>query len=251
MKRSLLLTLLTTIFFSCAPLDKPSEGSDTQTTWTGEKRLQHLENTEDASTWDTELLEGDKQMAGFEDFGPFVLGAFPVPHYDLLGKGSFRGVGNKAAEFEVGPKNVMMNSFFVRNSELNSSRLNGREDEVFFQIITLTDISENESGEAAQSVVLSRNHPDYLGQGFFKTSNNKIDYVAFLTAENHSYAIVNTKLFDLNFGTTILVAPRKDRTFRTLQIDSPKLTSLSVGEYTSKLLKQAEVMEFFTAEENI
>ncbi len=105
-----------------------------------------------------------------------------------------------------------MCSFFVGKNALNKDRLKGLKDEVFFQIFVLTDMMDNENDKLTTNIVISRNHPDYLGQGFVKTKNNRIDYVAFTIAENESYAIINTRIFDLRFGKTILIAPQQDKT---------------------------------------
>ncbi len=144
-----------------------------------------------------------------------------------------------------------MDSFIVEKNELNKNRLNDKKDDVFFQIIVLTDTTDNENYALHQSAVLSRNHPDYLGQGFIKTQSNRIDYLAFQTAENDAFAIVNTRLYNLNFGKTILIAPQKDKTLRSLQIKSPQMTSLSLKKSTEDLLNQKEIIDFFQKEGNI
>ncbi|MNY10518.1 hypothetical protein D3C86_1435030 [compost metagenome] len=70
--------------------------------------------------------------------------------------------------------------------------------------------------------------------------------MAFLTASRNSYAIINMRLFDLTLGKTILIAPQKDGSFRSMQIDSPKLSSETSGPYLRKLVKRKEVVAFFT-----
>ncbi|HLT52514.1 MAG TPA: hypothetical protein VKZ97_01395, partial [Flavobacteriaceae bacterium] len=102
-----------------------------------------------------------------------------------------------------------------------------------------------------KSIAISRNHPDYLAQGFVKTKTQTIDYVAFTTAENTAYAIVNTRLFDLSFGKAILIAPQKDGTLKSLQIKSPDLTSNSVMEYTFTLKNKPKIIKFFNNKDTI
>ena len=148
--------------------------------------------------------------------------------------------------FKLKDKTLLMNSFFIGQNELNKNRLNNKKDEIFFQIIVLTDTINNN-----QSLILSRNHPDYLGQGFFKTKNNRIDYLAFKTADNTAYAIINTKLFDLNFGKTVLVTPQKDKTLRFLQLASPELISDSITKYTNDLIKENAISRFLLKSNNI
>tara|TARA_R110002049_G_C8969606_1_gene547396 strand:+ start:71 stop:811 length:741 start_codon:yes stop_codon:yes gene_type:complete len=216
-----------------------------QNEWSESKRLDYLHNVNDSTTWDLEMFERDKNDGDLEDLGPFVVGTFPVPKYDLLGKGSFIGLGNVGDKFKMKNKTLVMNSFFVKKNEFNKSRLKNRKDEIFFQIIISTDTIDNINYNLNGGIVISRNHPDYLGQGFIKTKNNRIDYVAFQTPENNAYAIINTRIFDLNYGKTILIAPQKDKTLRSLQIKSPELTSDSILDYTKRLINENKIIEFF------
>lgn len=144
-----------------------------------------------------------------------------------------------------------MNSFFVGENDLNKGRLKEMKDEVFFQILVLTDTIDNENYKLAKALVLSRNHPDYYGQGFIKTKTNKIEYMAFITAENNAYAIINTRIFDLRFGKTILISPQKDKTLRSLQIESPEMSSDSITKYTEELIKNEKTIKFFQNEDTI
>ena len=253
MKIKISLILFTILLGSCStkPAIKNKNIINNSNSWTSSDRTNHLKNIQDSTTWDYQLLKTDKQLVGLGDFGPFELGAFPVPEYDILGKESFKGIGNKSGEFQVNDKTLIMDSFFVEKNELNKNRLNDKKDDVFFQIIVLTDTTDNENYAIHQSAILSRNHPDYLGQGFIKTKSNRIDYLAFQTAENDAFAIVNTRLFNLNFGRTILIAPQKDKTLRSLQIKSPQVTSNSIKELTKDLINQEEIIQFFEKEGNI
>jgi len=247
MRKLITIILFTLLIFSCSE-EHTIVKADNQNDWSKIKRLEYLKNTTDSTTWDKELLEGDKQMIGLGDFGPFELGAFPVPRYELLGKESFKGVGSKLGEFQIKNKNLLMNSFFVAKNKMNENRLRSKKSEMFFQILILTDTIRDDN----QSMILSRNHPDYLGQGFVKTKNNRIDYLAFQTLENNSYAIINTKIFDLNNGKTILVAPQKDRTLRFKQIEQENLiVSDSIADYTEELIIDKTTIEFFEQNGNI
>ena len=231
--------------------NKSSEVKIVDDQWNHQKRENHLNNRSDATSWDKEMFEDDRQSMMDGDFGPFQLGVFPQPKYDLIGKDSFKGMGNKFGQFHVKDKSILMNSFFVGENDLNKGRLKGMKDEVFFQILVLTDTIDNENYKLAKALVLSRNHPDYYGQGFIKTKTNKIEYLAFITAENNAYAIINTRIFDLSFGKTILIAPQKDKTLRSFQIESPEMSSDSITKYTDELLKDQKVMKFFENKDTI
>lgn len=249
MKKILPILTVLAIIYGCSK--NPSESKPIDTQWDLQKREQHLNNRIDSTTWDRDMLKNDLQLIGIGDFGPFEIGVFPVSNYDLIGKDSFKGLGNKNEEFLINDKKILMNCFFVGENELNKSRLNGMKDQVFFQILVLTDTIDNENYNLNKSIAISRNHPDYLGQGFVQTKTSRIDYLAFQTAENNSYAIINSRIFDLHFGKTILIAPQKNNTLRSLQINSPELTSDSILEYTNKLNTDKKIMEFFDNNENI
>jgi len=240
MKRILFVGLFIISIISCSV-----KNTSNQNNWSESKRLEHLHNVNDSTTWDYEMFENDKNDEDLGDLGPFEIGAYPVPKYDLLGKGSFKGLGIIGDKFPMKNKTIVMNSFFVKKNEFNKHRLKDKKDEIFFQIIISTDTIDNVNHNLSGNFVLSRNHPDYLGQGFIKTKNNRIDYLAFQTPENNAYAIINTRIFDLNYGKTILIAPQKDKTLKSLQIKSPELTSDSILEYTKKLIKENKIIEFF------
>ncbi len=151
----------------------------------------------------------EEDMEWVEDIpsGPFNEGVFPEPKYDL--HGNFTGVGNKSGIYKIGDKTILMNSFFSNKNEINGKYLDTFSDEIFFHLMVLTDTVDTVNYSHSSSIILSRNHPDYLGQGAFKTKTNQIDYTAFITAERDMFAIVNTRLFNLNFGQTILEAISK------------------------------------------
>ncbi len=89
MKTKIILILFTILLSSCSTKPAMKNDTDNSNSWTSTKRTNHLKNIQDSTTWDYELLETDKQMVGLMDLGPFELGAFPVPDYDILGKESF------------------------------------------------------------------------------------------------------------------------------------------------------------------
>jgi hypothetical protein len=230
--------------------------SNTNRFWTEEKAQAYLLNRQDSTKWDMEILERD--LKDYTVSGsPFTLGVFPVPDYDLVGKGSFTGLGNlwclgiDGSEKRIGNKTILYYGFFVKNSDVNKQYIGNRKDEVFFQIIVLTDFIDTVNYKHTSSLISSRNHPDYIGEGYFKTKENKIDFAAFITADRTTFAIVNMRLFNLKYGKTILIAPQKDNSLRSMQINSPELSSDDIDNYTDELLKQDEIIKFFTAEGNI
>lgn len=219
--------------------------------WNQGKRSAHLNNRSDTSTWDLEMFEDDKQLIGIGDLGPFEIGIYPVTKYETLGQGSFNGLRTINEAFSINKKNVLMSSFFVKSNTLNKNKLGDASDDLFFQILVLSDTLDNQNYNLNKNITLSRNHPDYLGQGFVQTKNNRIDYLAFTTAEENAYAIVNGRIFDLTYGQTILIAPQKDMTLRSFQIRSTPMTSDSILNYTSQLITKKNIIAFFDNDQNI
>lgn len=184
------------------------------------------------------------------------MGVYPTPDYDLLGEKSFGGVGTfgingDGDEKKIQGKTFLYNSFYVGSSAITKPFVGQEPERVFFQIIVLTDFVDPVNYTHQQKLAFSRNHPNYMGEGFYKTQNNQIQYLAFLGANQDSYAIVNMRLFNLKNGRTVLIAPQKDGSIRSKQIDSPPLTSVEIDPFTDDLLKRPEVVEFFTASGNI
>lgn len=227
-------------------------------TWTDSLFNMHLQDREDSSTWDQEMFQNDLNQTRPNAELPFTTGVFPTPEYNRIGKNSFKGVGNfafpggKDMELYVEGKTILFNSFFAGKNRFNQAYMDSTDSsEVFFHILVLTDWVDTVNYSHLMSEVVSRNHPDYLAQGYYKTQNNRIDYTAFITADRNAYAIVNMRLFDLTKGKTILVAPQKNKSLRTMQIQSPKLSQKQVETYTKDLLKQKKAIDFFTAQGNI
>ncbi len=108
--------------------------------------------------------------------------------------------------------------------------------EVFFQILDLTDTIANENDKLTDNGTHSRNPPDYLGHGFVKTISYKIECLAFVDANNTAYVIINTRVFDVSFGKTILNAPKKNNTLISFQSKSPQMSSESITKNIASLI---------------
>ena len=178
---------------------------------------------------------------GFMDFG-----AFPVPDYALLGE--FKGVGNYSTAFQpikVRDKTIVYSSFTVNESPFYKTE--SGKDRVFFTLITVTDTIDLKTYSTHRLQVLSRNHPDYIGQGYIKTKGKPIDFMAFITPEGDDYAIVNMRLFNLNYGNIVIIAPQKDGTLRSIQLNEEELNSDTLDDFIkSEILERPEIIEFLT-----
>ncbi len=257
--KSIFFVLPAFVIFGCTEVKKhKAEAAPLleapQVYWSDQNEAAHISRRQDSTTWDKEMLATDLQYQMEKTLLPFQSGVFPNPHYDLVGERSFKGVGNfglsggEDNELKLGDKTVLYNAFYVGASEVNQAFVGDKKDEVFFQIIVLTDFVDTVNYSHVLSEVVSRNHPHYIGQGYYKTKTSSIDYSAFITANRDAYAIVNMRLFNLNFGKTILIAPQKDGSFRSMQVQSPPLSKEEIEAYTETLLKEQEIGDFFSAD---
>jgi hypothetical protein len=216
--------------------------------WGLDQERAHVKRREDPSTWDKRLFDIDRKEAKENPGRPFVVGAFPVPRYDLAGKGSFGGLGVMGnMEYPWHDHYVAGDCFFAVRGPVNEKFIGDRQDQAFFHILVLSEKKDAFGG----SLILSRNHPHAMGQGIIKTAKAEIDYVAFQTADRNAYAIVNMRLFDLRAGRVILIAPQKDGTLRSLQVEAPALESKQVKDFDAKLLKEPRIIEFLDMPGNI
>lgn len=231
----------------------PEESETSPVFWNAEKEQALIARREDSTTWDMHMFENDQAFSLINDLFPFSSGVFPVPRYELVGKDSFRGVGNfgypggEGLEEHIGEQRILYNCFYVGESPVNKEYLNGKPDEVFFQIIVLTDFVDTVNYSHLSSEIVSRNHPHYVGQGYYKTQHGIIDYSAFLTADRNAYALINMRLFDLRQGKTILIAPHTDGSYRSMQLASPLQSHEEIEKYTRELLQEPRIRSFFTA----
>lgn len=212
-------------------------------------RQKQIENIKKPELWDMERLKDD--ILPSNDFFPVQFGAFPVPHYNELGPyggGGFVGNthGRSLPEYQlmVQDKEIVFNSFFIGDSPFYKEENRNR---VFFTIVTVIDTVDTEGYALAKSLMLSRNHPDYGGEGSITTKTNKIDYVTFTTPDKGSFAIVNMRLFHLEYGNIILVSPQKDGSLRSFQIKGDKVNNEEIFDHIKNtVLKRQDVIKFFT-----
>ena len=234
------------IFLSCK---KEREKSGFE--WNLEKERIHNQNRNDSTKISDKNWSADTANIRLNG-RPMVNGVFPVPDYDLVDS-TFVGLGNSGEwkGIKLKDKTIIYHSLYVAKSDVNEKFIPEKPNEVFFTIIGLTDTVDVKSFTHTNVNISSRNHPHYIGQGFIKTKSNEIDFSAFLTADRNEYAIVNMRLFDLRIGRIVLVAPQKDGTFRSLQMDSPIMSSEEMDIHVKELLKDKKVMDFFTRSGNI
>ena len=218
-----------------------------------EIRQKQIENIKNPELWDMERMKSE-DIEPIKEREPIRFGAFPVPLYSSLGF-NYRGGGtvdNRMARslpdyrITVEDKEIVFASFHMGNSELYKEE---QRNKAFFTVITVIDTVDTNNFALGASRMISRNHPDYTGQGSFITKDNKVDFVAFATPDKGSFAIVNMRLFHLEYGNIILITPQKDGSFRSLQIEgSVPPAEGSFDDIETNVLLREEVVKFFTAQ---
>ena len=242
-----MIYILLILAFGCKAQEK-----ETGFEWNLEKEKIHNENRNDSTKWSSKNWKVDtvKIIIGGK---PMINGVFPVPDYNLIDT-TFNGLGNSGnwKGFDLKDKKIIYHSLYVNKNAINMEFINDKPNEVFFTIAVLTDSIDLKRYSHTNVSIASRNHPHYVGQGFVKTKSNEIDFISFLTADRKDYAIVNMRLFDLRIGRIILIAPQKDGTLRSLQLNSPIMSSEEMDKHIENLMSNdKEVIEFFTKSENI
>ena len=223
-------------------------------TWSVDQEKQHLKYRQDPNTWAWDLLKRDLDyISEGGTTNPIRFGAFPVPKYELLGKESFKGIGagGNLSGIAYEGKTIVYGNFYANRNAINKPFIGDKPNEVFFTIVVLTDFVDTVHFTHGSLHMISRNNPDYIARGFFKTKKDEIDFTAFITASRDEFAIVNMRLFNLKYGRTILIAPQKDGALRSMQLTSPILSAMEIKNYIDKILKQKDVNKFFTNKENI
>ena len=247
MCRSIITTLILLLLFSCNTQEK-----NNQFRWNLEKEKLHNENRNDPTKQSLKCWENDTINYSLSG-KPMIEGVFPVPDYDLADS-TFNGLGNSGnwKGLELKEKIIIYHSLYVNKNAINKEFINEKPNEVFFTIAVLTDSIDLKKYSHTDIRITSRNHPHYVGQGFVKTKSNEIDFISFLTADRNDYAIVNMRLFDLRIGRIVLIAPQKDGTLRSLQLNSSVLSSAEMANHIKDLLNNNKrVIDFFTKPGNI
>lgn len=228
-----------------------SETKQKQFEWNLENERTHNNNRNDTSK--LSLQNWNVDMRNIQLNGrPMINGVFPVPEYNLADS-TFVGLGNSGEwkGIKIKDKTIIYHSLYVTKSDVNQEFIPDKPNEVFFTIVGLTDSIDTKKFTHTSVNITSRNHPHYVGQGYIKTKTNQIDFVAFLTADRNEYALVNMRLFDLRVGRIVLIAPKKDGTFRSLQLESPIMSSDEMNSYIKDLMNDEMIVAFYTKPDNI
>lgn len=214
--------------------------------WNPEIESRHQKEMHDSTKWTYEKIEIDKNTKA----APINYSAFPIPKYDSM-EGTYSGIGIGSKIYpnkSDSTKHFVSSYLMVNKTKVNEPYLKDKPNEVFFTVVVSTDIEiDTIDYSHARGIMSSRNNPHYIGEGWIKTKNDSVDYVAFITADRNSYAIVNMRLFDLKNGNIILINPKKDGTYRSYQVNPEEIIcNTEIDSYVNNLLNKKEVIEFFS-----
>ncbi len=221
-----------------------SMNAQDSTFWNIDRKLKNKLNREDSTKWDLKNLQLD--LDGFNK-SKNKIGVFPSPKYNLISKNSFNGLGY-GGEFEgllLNDNIFIYNFFYINRNSINKCYIGNLKHDVFFIIIVLTDYIDQKSYKHMNPSMTSRNHPNYLAHGYFKTLNSLINYSAFINGDRLSFAIVNSRLFDLSLGKIVLIIPQKDKSLNSIQLELPRIPKDEIDNYLRKLLSSKEITSLY------
>lgn len=151
----------------------------------------------DSTKWDKKMLEQDIELFknypnAFYDY-PTNKSPFPVLDY----------------EYAVSSEPIV----FKKNNSIIKGYLIGEyesyESETIINKLALLVVTNDENSEDA-TYIISRNYPYLTAEGYFKTTIDTYNWVFSSSPDGFSTLFINTKLFDLRFGQTIIIYPQKE-----------------------------------------
>lgn len=166
---------------------------------------------------------------------------FPVNRYKT------RGTFTNADTITIGNKKILYVNFgYIPNEE----SVQAENPDLFFNIAFILDKEDNildmMMNRKLATEVVSRNHPNYYGQGSFCSPYGKIDFVGFHSENGDAYSIINSRIFNLKIGTTVFIKTNGESTIRSWQlIDSEKIKAKEYKSYiTQKVEEDQELNKF-------
>ncbi|MDE6484572.1 MAG: hypothetical protein K2L14_04185 [Duncaniella sp.] len=225
-----------------------TSSEDSISQWTPEWQNQYISDRENPAKWDSIHYRDD--LHAEVNHTPMKRGVFPVPNYDLYA-GTFDGI--VAASFDIdlpsGQRVACMVSGNHKTS-LNESFLGDNDVDFYFILAVVTDMPRDTvTYDDTYIDGISRNHPDVISEGYVRISQtDRVDFISFRAANNDAYAIVNMRLFNLNFGNLIVIVPQQDGSLRSMQIKPDELITFpTLRKYITTLFTENEkVSKFIT-----
>jgi len=195
------------------------------------QEVQTLEELNDPKLWDLKMFQEDQKnwRSWREKRLPFNQLPYPVPKYKT------NGIGYRIGAFQN--KQYESVSFWTNRASGENSK-EAKDQEVVCSIVV-------KEGKFKSCEIISRSHPNYVGQGYFNSGVRKIDWVATKDGVGGSIAIINGKYFNLRLGRFILVYLLEDQSMRFLQLRFPEqVYQKTINDSVDALLKGTAVKNF-------
>jgi hypothetical protein len=206
--------------------------------WGYQEELMYRQNREDSTTWDYKNFQIDLESSRKKS-NP---GVFPSPNYNLIGKDSFKGLGygGSFSGLVVNNKRFVWLYFYVNKSVVNEQYIDEHDYDNFFVLVVSTSFIDTVGFKHISANIVSRNHPHYLAQGYVVVNPSMdfvINYSAFIAGNRDTYAIINSRLFNLKVGKLLFLVPQKDGSIRSVQEHIPALSKEQLEGYIQTFLK--------------
>lgn len=208
---SIIILFILLFYYSCKEKEKIDSftANEKSNYWSVKKLKNRASQHLDSTKWDTKLFNQDietynKYSEIFQSY-PLNKSPFPVAEYNYA---------VSSIPFSIEMDSIVFKG--VRIGEYENS-----ESEKIIDKLTLLVLTNDKDAEET-TLVDSRNYPYLTAQGIFKAVNNEFDWVFSASPDGFSTLLINMKLFDLRFGETIIIYPKKNKSFFYEQIkDSP------------------------------
>lgn len=236
MRFFLFLTILS-FFISCQK-KKKDDKLFTTTKWTYESLNQHALRQMDSSKWDKEIFDQDIELFKnypnvFNDY-PTNKSPFPVVDYEYA---------VSSEPFIIKNENAILKGYRIGEYESFES------DKIIDKLILLILTNDEKSDDA--TYVISRNYPYLTAEGYFKTAIDTYNWVFSSSPDGFSTLFVNTKLFDLRFGQTIIIYPQKDGSIRFHQLKVLPSDYIDFEQFKNVILSNSKVKNQLLSKDNI
>lgn len=178
------------------------------------------ENNQNHEKWNQDLFLKDLEWLKYNNAKPLKSIAFPVEKYDTYDFTKFFNF--KVANFNFSGVSI------GENIGAKEDKMKFRHDFclVFFTKDTIKTIDNVD--------VNSRNSPYLTFQGTFKLKQ-QFDFVGVKSPDEKGFAMISMKVFDLQFGQTIIIFPNDNGSFYYVQVKEKPILNEDFSNFVERL----------------
>lgn len=231
------LVLLTIILFTSCQ-NKQLNNQIMNDNWTYGGLSTYVLQQIDSTKWDKKMLDQDIELLRnfpdvFNDY-PTNKSPFPVVEYEYA---------VSSEPIVIKNKNSIIKGYLIGEYE-------NYESETIINKLVLLVLTNDENSEDA-TYVISRNYPYLTAEGYFKTTIDTYNWVFSSSPDGFSTLFINTKLFDLRFGKTIIIYPQKDGSIRFHQFKVSPDDYSDFMDFKNFILSNSKVKHQLQSKDNI